>query len=96
MSKYFLSLDFAVGQVLSISGYDLQNGEMPCKQKYCIKNMAVKIPNLILLRFCLLVCQHKDIDETEKQVNKDFHSICDWFVDNKVSIHFGDGKTFCD
>ena len=20
-------------------------------------------------------------------------SICDWFVDNKISIHFGDGKT---
>ena len=27
---------------------------MPCKQKYCIKNMVVKIPILILLRFCLL------------------------------------------
>ena len=27
---------------------------MPCKQKYCNKNMAVKIPILILFRFCLL------------------------------------------
>ena len=54
VSKDFLPLHFAVGQVLSISGYDLENGRMPCKQKYCIKNMAVKIPILILFRFCLL------------------------------------------
>ena len=54
MSTDFLPLHFAVGQVLSISGYDLENGRMPCKQKYCIKNMTVKIPILILFRFCLL------------------------------------------
>ena len=24
---------------------------------------------------------------------KDFESICDWFVNNKLSIHFGDDKT---
>ena len=43
----FLPLYFAVDQVLSVSGYDLENGRMSCKQKYCIKNMAVKIPILI-------------------------------------------------
>ena len=48
MSKYFLPLHFAVDQVLSISGYDFEHGKMPCKQKYCIKNMAVKISILIL------------------------------------------------
>ena len=40
-----------------------------------------------------LVCQHKDINEIEKQLNKDFESSCGWFVDNKLSIHFGDDKT---
>ena len=40
-----------------------------------------------------LVCQHKDINEIEKQLNKDFESICNWFVDNKLSVHFGDDKT---
>ena len=30
----FHSLYFAVDQVLSISGYDLENGRMLCKQKY--------------------------------------------------------------
>ena len=39
-----------------------------------------------------LVCQHKGINEIEKQLNK-FEIICDWFVDNKLSIHFGDSKT---
>ena len=29
----------------------------------------------------------------KKQLNKDFTSLCDWFVENKLSIHFGDDKT---
>ena len=40
-----------------------------------------------------LDCQHKDINEIENRLNKDFESICDWFVDNKLSIYFGDDKT---
>ena len=40
-----------------------------------------------------LVSQYKDINEIEKQLNKDFESICYWFVDNKLSIHFDNGKT---
>ena len=35
----------------------------------------------------------KDINEIEKQLNVDFSDICDWFVDNKPSIHFGEDKT---
>ena len=34
-----------------------------------------------------------DINEIEKQLNVDFSSICNWFVDNKLSIHFGEDKT---
>ena len=40
-----------------------------------------------------LACQHKDINEIGKQLNKDLESICDWFVNNKLSIQFGDDKT---
>ena len=47
----FLPLYFVLGQVLSISEYDLLNRRMSRKQNYCI--MAVKIPSLILFRFCL-------------------------------------------
>ena len=38
---------FAVGQVLSISRCNLENGRMPCQQKFYIKNMAVAIPIFI-------------------------------------------------
>ena len=40
-----------------------------------------------------LVYQHKDVKIIEKQLNKDFSNLCDWFVDNKLSIHFGEDKT---
>ena len=40
-----------------------------------------------------LVCQHKDINDTQKQLNVDFSNICNWFVDNKLSIQFGKNKT---
>ena len=42
-----------------------------------------------------LVFQHKDINKMNKQLNKDFHNICLWFIDNKLSIHFGEDKTKC-
>ena len=40
-----------------------------------------------------LVCQLKDINEIENQLNEDFCNICDWFVDNKLSIYSGEDKT---
>ena len=54
-SKDCLRLHLVFHQVLSISGYDLENGRMlRCKEKYWIKNIAIKIPILILFHFCLL------------------------------------------
>ena len=49
-------------------------------------SQAVKCNLLLYADDTCLVCQHKDINEIEKQLNKDFQSICDWFVDNKLSI----------
>ena len=37
--------------------------------------------------------QHRDVEDIEKQLNKDFENVSDWFVDNKFSIHFGEDKT---
>ena len=34
-----------------------------------------------------------DVIETEKQLNEDFTNICEWFVDNRLSIHLGEDKT---
>ena len=39
-----------------------------------------------------LVFQGKDVTEIEKQLNGDFTNICDWFADNRFSIHFGEDK----
>ena len=41
---------------------------------------------------CLLF-QHKDIERIKEELTKNFSNICDWFVDNKLSIHFGEDKT---
>ena len=40
-----------------------------------------------------LVFQEKDVIKIERQLNRDFKKICEWFVDNRLSIHFGEDKT---
>ena len=35
----------------------------------------------------------KDTKTIEEQLNRDFNSLCEWFIDNKLSIHFGEEKT---
>ena len=41
---------------------------------------------------CILY-QHKNVVQIEKGLNEDFENLCNWFVDNKLSIHFGEDKT---
>ena len=40
-----------------------------------------------------LVFQSKNAKNIEKQLNENFAKICDWFVNNKLSIPFGEDKT---
>ena len=40
-----------------------------------------------------LFFQHKNVKTIEKQLNEDFSSLCEWFVDNKLSVYFGEHKT---
>ena len=40
-----------------------------------------------------LVYTGKDIKDIEANLNKNFNRLCDWFVENKLSIHFGKDKT---
>ena len=44
--------------------------------------------NLFLYAYdsCLMF-QHKEVEEIERVLNNDIENICDWFVDNKLSIH---------
>ena len=40
-------------------------------------------------------CQHKDVTEIKNVLIKEFANVCDWFVDKKLLIHFGEDKTKC-
>jgi len=33
------------------------------------------------------------VKEIEKVLTNEFKDLCEWFVDNKLSIHFGEDKT---
>ena len=40
-----------------------------------------------------LVFQNKDPEIIEQRLNQDFSNLCNWFIDNKLSIHLGEDKT---
>jgi len=40
-----------------------------------------------------IVFQDKSVKIIENKLLEDFSNLCDWFVDNKLSIHFGEDKT---
>ena len=54
---------------------------------------AIKSELLLYADDSCILFQHKDINVIQKQLNEDFSNLCDWFVDNKLSIHFGEDKT---
>ena len=37
--------------------------------------------------------QHENVKKIENVLNKEFSWLCQWFIDNKLSIHFGQDKT---
>ena len=40
-----------------------------------------------------LVFQHRDIKTIKEHLNRDCSTLVDWFVDNKLRVHFGEDKT---
>ena len=54
---------------------------------------AVSCEILLYADDTCLFFQHKNVKTIEKQLNEDFSSLCEWFVDNKLSVHFGEDKT---
>ena len=53
-----------------------------------------KLSNVIVLFMLTIHALYVNTKLLMKLKNKkDFESICDWFVNNKLSIHFGDDKT---
>ena len=53
---------------------------------------AVKSTLLLYADDSCILFQDKEVDEIEKQLNKDFENIFDGFMDNKQSIYFGKDK----
>ena len=51
------------------------------------------------MRICVRTTQvsfvNMDVREIENVLNKRFANVCNWFVDDKLSIHFGEDKTKC-
>ena len=37
----------------------------------------------------------KNVGSIEKCLNADFNSLCEWFIDNKLSLYLGEDKTVC-
>ena len=54
---------------------------------------AIVSDSLLYADDTCIVFQHKNVTEIEKQLLRDFSSLCDWFVDNKLSVHFSQDKT---
>ena len=40
-----------------------------------------------------LIFKDTDIEKIDTTLNRNFNSLCDWFLENKISIHFGEDKT---
>ena len=53
---------------------------------------AVVSDSLLYADDTCIVFQHKSETEIEKELIRDFLSLCDWFVDNKSSTYFGQDK----
>ena len=54
---------------------------------------AVDIKLLLYVDDTCLVFQHRNIKTIEEHLNRDFSTLVDWFVDNRLSVHFGEDKT---
>ena len=54
---------------------------------------AIDCELLLYAKDTCLMFKHKEITESETVLNKNFSMLFDWFVNNILSIHFGEDKT---
>ena len=53
---------------------------------------AVKCDLFLYADDTCLTFQHKNVKEIKDHLNLNFSSLCDWFINNKLSIHLGEDK----
>ena len=60
----------------------------------CVGNMtwAAYCDLFLYANNSYLVYQQKDVRKIEQNRSKKFYYICDWFLDNELSIRIGDNK----
>ena len=56
-------------------------------------SQAVKCDLFLYADDSCLLFQHKKVEEIQNVLTENFSNLCDWFVDNKLSIHFDEDKT---
>ena len=94
--KFMINLENSFSEVSSIScGVPQESILGPLLFLIYVNDMpmAVKFDLFLYADDTCLVFQYKTFKDIEKQLNDDFANICDWFVDHKLSIHFGEDKT---
>ena len=94
--KFTVNLKYSFSEVSSIS-CSVPQGSILGPLLFLIyvneMPMAVKCDLFLYADDTCLVLQSKDVKDIENQLNEDFANICDWFVDNTLSIHFTEDKT---
>ena len=60
---------------------------------FIVFNIFHKLCQHICMQMTGILCQNKYIIEIENVVKEAFVNVCHWFYNNKVLIHFGEGKT---
>ena len=94
--KFMVNLENSFSEVSSISCGVPQGSILgPLLFLVYVNNMrmAVKCDLFLYADDTCLVFQTENVKDIKKQLNEDFANICNWFVDNKLSIHFGGDKT---
>ena len=82
----------------------LRKGIVWCTSRFYFRTIVVlslcqrhtsrcKIKSILYVDDSCLMYQHRVVEKIEKQLNKDFENVCDRFLDNKLSMHFGEDKT---
>ena len=76
--------DIPQGSILGPLLFLLYGNDMP---------RAVNSELLLYADDTCLIYMGKNIQKIEEQLNSDFTSLCEWFIDNKLNVHFGEEKT---
>jgi hypothetical protein len=56
---------------------------------------AMECDLLLYANDSVLLFTHKCVDVINDQLNRDVNSVCERFVDSRLSIHLGEDKTKC-